>query len=219
MGRERGLPWALGLRSPPAGLRPRDRAGAASGSQPLLPPPAAARDGADRRWHREGLHPRVLRNRPPPARLPELRLLSDRDAPETQTPAPRCGLGHPPERAVRAPARPVTRADSLGRFSELVDGRGRVSAKFGGSPGKSVTVRSRECPGQPQGPRCPVFCPRPQCNEGRGPSHRPHQGRGAAQGPHTFTGSRAFPTQRNGVKHGLLWGAGSEGGPRRPSAD
>lgn len=59
-------------------------------------PPAASRDGADRRWHREGLHPRVLRNRPPPARLPELRLLSDRDAPETQTPAPRCSLGHPP---------------------------------------------------------------------------------------------------------------------------
>uniref|UniRef100_M3XM44 Sushi, nidogen and EGF-like domain-containing protein 1 n=4 Tax=Mustelinae TaxID=169418 RepID=M3XM44_MUSPF len=77
----------------------------------------SSRDGADRRWHREGLHPRVLRNRPPPARLPELRLLSDRDAPETQTPAP--------------------------RFSELVDGRGRVSAKFGGSPGKSVTVRSQ----------------------------------------------------------------------------
>ncbi|XP_032211338.1 sushi, nidogen and EGF-like domain-containing protein 1 isoform X6 [Mustela erminea] len=77
----------------------------------------SSRDGADRRWHREGLHPRVLRNRPPLARLPELRLLSDRDAPETQTPAP--------------------------RFSELVDGRGRVSAKFGGSPGKSVTVRSQ----------------------------------------------------------------------------
>lgn len=31
-----------------------------------------------------------------------------------------------------------------GRFSELVDGRGRVSAKFGGSPGKSVTMRPRE---------------------------------------------------------------------------
>ncbi|XP_025786521.1 sushi, nidogen and EGF-like domain-containing protein 1 [Puma concolor] len=74
------------------------------------------RDGADRRWHREGLHPRVLRNRPPPVRLPE-HLLSDRDAPEAQTPAP--------------------------RFSELVDGRGRVSAKFSGSPGKSVTVRSQ----------------------------------------------------------------------------
>uniref|UniRef100_A0A7N5JJA1 Sushi, nidogen and EGF like domains 1 n=1 Tax=Ailuropoda melanoleuca TaxID=9646 RepID=A0A7N5JJA1_AILME len=76
----------------------------------------SSRDGTERRWHREGLHPRVLRNRPPPARLPELRLLSDRDLPEAQTLAP--------------------------RFSELVDGRGRVSAKFGGSPGKSVTMRS-----------------------------------------------------------------------------
>ncbi|XP_032967213.1 sushi, nidogen and EGF-like domain-containing protein 1 isoform X2 [Rhinolophus ferrumequinum] len=75
------------------------------------------RDGADRRWHREGLHPRVLRNRPPPARLPELRLLNDRGAPETPTQAP--------------------------RFSELVDGRGRTSAKFGGSPSKSVTVTSQ----------------------------------------------------------------------------
>ncbi|XP_045651830.1 sushi, nidogen and EGF-like domain-containing protein 1 isoform X1 [Ursus americanus] len=77
----------------------------------------SSRDGTERRWHREGLHPRVLRNRPPPARLPELRLLSDRDIPETQTLAP--------------------------RFSELVDGRGRVSAKFGGSPGKSFTTRSQ----------------------------------------------------------------------------
>ncbi|XP_074172437.1 sushi, nidogen and EGF-like domain-containing protein 1 isoform X4 [Rhinolophus sinicus] len=75
------------------------------------------RDGADRRWHREGLHPRVLRNRLPPARLPELRLLNDRGAPEMPTQAP--------------------------RFSELVDGRGRMSAKFGGSPSKSVTVTSR----------------------------------------------------------------------------
>lgn len=51
--------------------------------------PTAPRDGADRRWHREGLHPRVLRNRPPPARLPELRLLNDRGAPETPTQSPR----------------------------------------------------------------------------------------------------------------------------------
>ncbi|XP_074172469.1 sushi, nidogen and EGF-like domain-containing protein 1 isoform X10 [Rhinolophus sinicus] len=76
------------------------------------------RDGADRRWHREGLHPRVLRNRLPPARLPELRLLNDRGAPEMPTQAP-------------------------SRFSELVDGRGRMSAKFGGSPSKSVTVTSQ----------------------------------------------------------------------------
>lgn len=51
--------------------------------------PAAPRDGTDRRWHREGLHPRVLRNRPVPGRLPELRLLNDRGAPEMPTQAPR----------------------------------------------------------------------------------------------------------------------------------
>ncbi|KAM5327344.1 sushi, nidogen and EGF-like domain-containing protein 1 isoform 1-T13 [Glossophaga mutica] len=73
------------------------------------------RDSADRRWHREGLHPRVLRNRPAPGRLPELRLLNDRGAPEMPTQAP--------------------------RFSELVDSRGRVSAKLSGSPGQSVPVR------------------------------------------------------------------------------
>ncbi|XP_036757174.2 sushi, nidogen and EGF-like domain-containing protein 1 isoform X1 [Manis pentadactyla] len=73
----------------------------------------SSRDGADRRWHREGLHPRVLRNRLTPARLPELRLLSSRDPPDTPTPAP--------------------------RFSELVDGRGRVSTKVHSLPG--VTVR------------------------------------------------------------------------------
>lgn len=71
----------------------RDQPHAATHSSHL---PAASRDGTERRWHREGLHPRVLRNRPPPARLPELRLLSDRDIPETQTLAPRCSLGHPP---------------------------------------------------------------------------------------------------------------------------
>ncbi|XP_023599141.1 sushi, nidogen and EGF-like domain-containing protein 1 [Myotis lucifugus] len=75
------------------------------------------RDSSNRHWHREGLHPRVLRNRPVPVRLPELRLLSDHGALEMPTQAP--------------------------RFSELVDGRGRVSAKFSGSPGKSVTVRSQ----------------------------------------------------------------------------
>ncbi|XP_042555612.1 sushi, nidogen and EGF-like domain-containing protein 1 [Dipodomys spectabilis] len=75
------------------------------------------RDGADRRWHQGGHHPRVLRNRPPPARLPELRLLSDHSAPGTPT--------RPP------------------RFSELVDGRRRVSARFGGSPHRAVTVGSQ----------------------------------------------------------------------------
>ncbi|XP_074254833.1 sushi, nidogen and EGF-like domain-containing protein 1 isoform X2 [Saimiri boliviensis] len=74
-------------------------------------------DGTDRRWHQGGQHPRVLRNRPPPARLPELRLLNDHSAPETPTQPP--------------------------RFSELVDGRGRVSARFGGSPSKAATVRPR----------------------------------------------------------------------------
>ncbi|KAL4689517.1 hypothetical protein H8959_012308 [Pygathrix nigripes] len=75
------------------------------------------RDGADRRWHQGGHHPRVLRNRPPPARLPELRLLNDHSAPETPTQPP--------------------------RFSELVDGRGRVSARFGSSPSKAATVKSQ----------------------------------------------------------------------------
>ncbi|XP_048200335.1 sushi, nidogen and EGF-like domain-containing protein 1 isoform X4 [Perognathus longimembris pacificus] len=75
------------------------------------------RDGADRRWHQGGHHPRVLRNRPPPARLPELRLLSDHSVPEMPTQPP--------------------------RFSELVDGRGRVSARFGGSPSKAIGVGSQ----------------------------------------------------------------------------
>ncbi|MEJ1283528.1 sushi nidogen and EGF-like domains 1 [Cricetulus griseus] len=77
----------------------------------------ASRDGTDRRWHQGGHHLRMLRNRPAPVRLPELRLLNDHSAPETPTQPP--------------------------RFSELVDGRGRVSARFGGLPSKSVTVRSR----------------------------------------------------------------------------
>ncbi|XP_059785117.1 sushi, nidogen and EGF-like domain-containing protein 1 isoform X10 [Balaenoptera ricei] len=77
----------------------------------------SARDGADRRWHREGLPPRALRTRPAPARLPELRLLNDPGAPAPPTQAP--------------------------RFSELVDGRGRVSASFRSSPGRRVTVRSQ----------------------------------------------------------------------------
>uniref|UniRef100_A0A8C5KE78 Sushi, nidogen and EGF-like domain-containing protein 1 n=1 Tax=Jaculus jaculus TaxID=51337 RepID=A0A8C5KE78_JACJA len=75
------------------------------------------RDSTDRRWHQEGHHPRVLRNRPAPARLPELRLLNDHSAPETPIQTP--------------------------RFSELVDGRGRVSARFGGLPSRSVTMRSQ----------------------------------------------------------------------------
>ncbi|XP_051695315.1 sushi, nidogen and EGF-like domain-containing protein 1 isoform X3 [Oryctolagus cuniculus] len=70
------------------------------------------RDGPDRRWPQGGHHPRVLRNRPPPLQLSELRLLSDHGALKTPTQPP--------------------------RFSELVDGRGRVSARFGGSPSRPV---------------------------------------------------------------------------------
>ncbi|GAB1285270.1 Sushi, nidogen and EGF-like domain-containing protein 1 [Apodemus speciosus] len=77
----------------------------------------APRDGADRRWHQGGHHSRMLRNRPAPVRLSELRLLSDHGAPETPTQPP--------------------------RFSELVDGRRRVSARFGGLPSRAVTVRSQ----------------------------------------------------------------------------
>lgn len=50
---------------------------------------AAPRDSTDRRWHQGGHHTRVLRNRPPPVRLPELRLLNDRSFPEAPTQQPR----------------------------------------------------------------------------------------------------------------------------------
>uniref|UniRef100_A0A8C3U1D8 Sushi, nidogen and EGF like domains 1 n=1 Tax=Catharus ustulatus TaxID=91951 RepID=A0A8C3U1D8_CATUS len=77
------------------------------------------RDGApERRWSQAG-HPRVLRNRLPPAFLPELRLLADHDTAEEPSPAP--------------------------RFTELVDGRGRISARFGTAQGKSITVKTRKC--------------------------------------------------------------------------
>ncbi|NXA00565.1 SNED1 protein, partial [Nesospiza acunhae] len=79
------------------------------------------RDGApERRWSQAG-HPRVLRNRLPPAFLPELRLLADRDTAEEPSPAP--------------------------RFTELVDGRGRISARFGPVLGRSITVKT-----QPEAP-------------------------------------------------------------------
>ncbi|XP_007667372.2 sushi, nidogen and EGF-like domain-containing protein 1 isoform X3 [Ornithorhynchus anatinus] len=75
------------------------------------------REGAsDRRWGQGG-NARVLRNRLPPAFLPELRLLADHDVPE-----------EPPQPS---------------RFTELVDGRGRISAKFSSLPNKSVTMRSQ----------------------------------------------------------------------------
>uniref|UniRef100_A0A8C0EDJ7 Sushi, nidogen and EGF like domains 1 n=1 Tax=Bubo bubo TaxID=30461 RepID=A0A8C0EDJ7_BUBBB len=74
------------------------------------------RDGTpERRWSQAG-HPRVLRNRLPPAFLPELRLLADHDTAEEPSPAP--------------------------RFTELVDGRGRISARFG-------AVSPQEHPGTP----------------------------------------------------------------------
>ncbi|XP_053453179.1 sushi, nidogen and EGF-like domain-containing protein 1 isoform X2 [Nycticebus coucang] len=72
------------------------------------------RDGTDRRWPQGGHHPRVLRNRPPPVRLPELQLLNDHNAPEPLSPP--------------------------SRFSELVDGRGRVSARLRVSTQPQPTV-------------------------------------------------------------------------------
>ncbi|XP_075363905.1 sushi, nidogen and EGF-like domain-containing protein 1 isoform X13 [Mycteria americana] len=79
------------------------------------------RDGApERRWSQAG-HPRVLRNRLPPAFLPELRLLADRDTAEEPSPAP--------------------------RFTELVDGRGRISTRFSTVLSKSITVKT-----QPEAP-------------------------------------------------------------------
>ncbi|KAM9127885.1 sushi, nidogen and EGF-like domain-containing protein 1 isoform 3-T3 [Pangshura tecta] len=79
------------------------------------------RDGTpERRWGQAG-QPRMLRNRLPPALLPELRLLADHNIPEEPSQAP--------------------------RFTELVDGRRRISAKFSSLPSKSVTVRA-----QPEAP-------------------------------------------------------------------
>ncbi|XP_019369149.1 PREDICTED: sushi, nidogen and EGF-like domain-containing protein 1 isoform X3 [Gavialis gangeticus] len=79
------------------------------------------RDGTpERRWSQGG-HPRVLRNRLPPAFLPELRLLADHDISEEPSQAP--------------------------RYTELVDGRGRISAKFSSSPSKAITMKT-----QPEAP-------------------------------------------------------------------
>ncbi|XP_065496017.1 sushi, nidogen and EGF-like domain-containing protein 1 isoform X2 [Caloenas nicobarica] len=74
------------------------------------------RDGAPERWWSQAGHPRVLRNRLPPAFLPELRLLADHDTAEEPSPAP--------------------------RFTELVDGRKRISARFSTALGKSITVKT-----------------------------------------------------------------------------
>ncbi|KAM6065026.1 sushi, nidogen and EGF-like domain-containing protein 1 isoform 11-T11 [Theristicus caerulescens] len=79
------------------------------------------RDGApERRWSQAG-HPRVLRNRLPPAFLPELRLLADHDTAEEPSPTP--------------------------RFTELVDGRGKISARFSTALSKSITLKM-----QPEAP-------------------------------------------------------------------
>ncbi|NWJ01616.1 SNED1 protein, partial [Crypturellus undulatus] len=75
------------------------------------------RDGpTERRWSQGG-HPRVLRTRLPPAFLPELRLLADHEAAPEPSPAP--------------------------GFTELVDGRGRISARFGPSLEKPITVKTQ----------------------------------------------------------------------------
>uniref|UniRef100_A0A8D2NJS4 Sushi, nidogen and EGF like domains 1 n=1 Tax=Zosterops lateralis melanops TaxID=1220523 RepID=A0A8D2NJS4_ZOSLA len=96
------------------------------------------RDGApERRWSQAG-HPRVLRNRLPPAFLPELRLLADRDTAEEPLPDP--------------------------RFTELVDGRGRISARFGTALGKSITLKTRKCSCAFVSCSChPVPSPAPPC--------------------------------------------------------
>ncbi|XP_075770653.1 sushi, nidogen and EGF-like domain-containing protein 1 isoform X2 [Pelodiscus sinensis] len=75
------------------------------------------REGAAERRGGQTGHPRVLRNRLPPALLPEPRLLADH---------------HVPEEPLQAP-----------RFTELVDGRGRVSAPFSSSPKQPLSVRTQ----------------------------------------------------------------------------
>ncbi|NXR12276.1 SNED1 protein, partial [Semnornis frantzii] len=76
------------------------------------------RDGAlERRWSQTKPNPRVLRNRLPPAFLPELRLLADRDTAEEPSPTP--------------------------RFTELVDGRGRISTRFGTAQDRSIIVKTQ----------------------------------------------------------------------------
>ncbi|XP_068025547.1 sushi, nidogen and EGF-like domain-containing protein 1 isoform X5 [Melanerpes formicivorus] len=76
------------------------------------------RDGtSERRWSQAKPNPRVLRNRLPPAFLPELRLLADRGTAEEPSPTP--------------------------RFTELVDGRGRISTRFGTALDKSIIVKTQ----------------------------------------------------------------------------
>lgn len=110
---------------------------------PPQPPclPAAPRDGADRRWHREGLRPRVLRNRPPPARLPELRLLSDRGAPEMPSPAPRYTPPLPAPRGTQDTRVPRRGPSTELRVLTLVTLRQVLGA--GGWPGASQSQVQR----------------------------------------------------------------------------
>uniref|UniRef100_A0A803TKE2 Sushi, nidogen and EGF like domains 1 n=1 Tax=Anolis carolinensis TaxID=28377 RepID=A0A803TKE2_ANOCA len=75
------------------------------------------KDGAPERRRSQTGPPRVLRNRVPPAFLRELHLLADHNIPEEPSLAP--------------------------RFTELVDGRGRITTKFNNSPSKAVTVRTQ----------------------------------------------------------------------------
>ncbi|XP_078521748.1 sushi, nidogen and EGF-like domain-containing protein 1 isoform X3 [Lissotriton helveticus] len=76
----------------------------------------------DRRWSPGANQSRTLRNRQPPAYLPQVHLLIDHEIPEETSLAP--------------------------RFTELLDGRRRISARFSSLLNKSVTVRT--------GPTVPV---------------------------------------------------------------
>uniref|UniRef100_A0A2K6F420 Sushi, nidogen and EGF-like domain-containing protein 1 n=1 Tax=Propithecus coquereli TaxID=379532 RepID=A0A2K6F420_PROCO len=143
-------------------------------------------DGAHRRWHQGGHHPRVLRNRPPPARLPELRLLNDHGAPETPTQPP--------------------------RFSELVDGRGRVSARFGSSPSKAVPERSHapgNCSENPcrNGGTCVPGAGTHRCDCGPGfKGRRCELACKKVPRPCTrlFSETKSFPVWEGGVCHHIL---------------
>ncbi|XP_012590228.1 PREDICTED: sushi, nidogen and EGF-like domain-containing protein 1 [Condylura cristata] len=96
------------------------------------------RDSADRPWHREVLPARAPRNKA----SPEPRLLSDRGAPRTPSPAP--------------------------KVSDPVDSRGRVGTKLSHPPRRPLPMSARECaarrlPGaggtrSPPGP-CPAAPP------------------------------------------------------------
>ncbi|KAM9316464.1 sushi, nidogen and EGF-like domain-containing protein 1 [Gastrophryne carolinensis] len=65
----------------------------------------------ERRW----TPPRVLRNRPPPQSPPEVRMLTERGPPSGETPQAR-------------------------RFTELADGRRRITARFGQHQNRSVNI-------------------------------------------------------------------------------